>query len=61
MVVNLQPQHGYPQQAYPPPQYPVQQPVDRAARPRELKDLRDQDLITEEEFQAQRQAIIRSI
>ncbi|MEU3495138.1 SHOCT domain-containing protein [Kitasatospora cineracea] len=62
VVVNPQPQQGYPQQAYPPPpQYPVQQPVDRAARLRELKDLRDQDLITEEEFQAQRQAIIRSI
>ncbi|MFB9365194.1 SHOCT domain-containing protein [Kitasatospora albolonga] len=58
-------QPPYPQQAqYPaPPPYPVPPvpPTDRAARLRELQDLRDQDLITEDEFQAQRQEIIRSI
>ncbi|WP_406088174.1 SHOCT domain-containing protein [Kitasatospora purpeofusca] len=54
-----------PPQHLAPPQYPPaptgQGPADRAARLRELKDLRDQDLITEEEFQAQRQEIIRSV
>ncbi|MFJ4667324.1 SHOCT domain-containing protein [Kitasatospora purpeofusca] len=53
------PQHLAPPQY--PPAPPAQRPVDRAARLRELKDLRDQDLITEEEFQAQRQEIIRSV
>ncbi len=58
-----QPQYATPvQYPAPPPVPPVPvQPTDRAARLRELKELREQDLITEEEFQAQRQEIIRSV